>query len=61
MPIRVKVKRYLCRNCNKKSQTEFFKFFKKYFNFCNKIAEKIQTTSQRGWISLRNAKELIKE
>ena len=61
MPIRVKVKRYLCRNCNKKSQTEFFKFFKKYFNFCNKITEKIQTTRQRGWISLRNAKELIKE
>ena len=40
--ISIKVKRYLCRNCNKKSQTEFFDFFKKYFNFCNKIMEKIQ-------------------
>ena len=59
--IRVKVKRYLCRDCNKKSQTEFFKFFKKYFNFCNEITEKIKTTRQRNWISLRNAKELIKE
>ncbi len=59
--IRVKVKRYLCRNCNKKSQTEFSKFYKEYSNFCNEIKEKIKTTRQNSWISLRNAKEIIKE
>lgn len=41
IPIKVKIKRYLCRKCGKKSQTEFLGFYAKYSNFSNIIKNKI--------------------
>ena len=41
VPVRVKVRRYLCRKCGKKSQTEFLKFYNKYSNLPNFFKDKI--------------------
>lgn len=61
IPIRVKIKRYLCRKCGKKSQAEFFGFYKKYSNFPNIIKNKIINARENTWISLRDIKRLIKD
>ena len=61
IPIKVKIKRYLCRRCGKKSQAEFLGFYKKYSNFPNIIKNKIVNARENSWISLRDIKRLIKD
>ena len=53
-PIRVKVKRYECKKCEKKFQVEFTEYWGKFCNFSNKIKNKAQILLQHGWKSLRN-------
>lgn len=61
VPVRVKVRRYFCHKCGKKSQTEFFEFYNKYSNFSNEFKNKIKYARQRNWISLRGIKQFIKD
>ena len=61
VPVRVKVRRYLCRKCGKKSQTEFLKFYNKYSNLPNFFKDKIRYARQNYWISLRGIKYLIED
>ena len=60
-PIRVKIKRYFCHNCGKKSQAEFTGFYGKFCNLSNDFKNKIVNARENGWISLRNIKRLFKD
>lgn len=59
--IRVKVKRYLCKKCNKKFQTSFSKVYEKYCNFSVKFKEIIRSCREKDYISLRGMKRVFKE
>lgn len=61
IPIRVKVKRYFCKNCKKKFQVEFNKYYAKFCNFSNNFKNKIIKTRENSWISLRNIQRQIKD
>lgn len=60
-PIRVKIKRYFCHDCGKKSQAEFTGFYDKFCNLSNDFKNKIINARENSWISLRNIKRLIKD
>ena len=54
IPIKVKIKRYECKKCEKKFQVEFTEYWGKFCNYSNKIKNKAKILLRHGWKSLRN-------
>ncbi|WP_295592418.1 hypothetical protein [uncultured Methanobrevibacter sp.] len=52
--IRIKVKRYKCKKCERNFQVEFTEYWGKFCNFSNKIKNKAKILLYHGWKSLRN-------